>query len=95
VAENRAIGAEIGRKLRSATGPVSVMFPLRGVSAIDRAGGPFDDPAARDALLQSLREHLGNVEMLTLERHINDTEFAIAAAKRLLELMQAKARAVS
>ena len=46
-AENAAIGADIANKLSTATGPVSVLLPGRGVSAIDREGQPFDDPAAR------------------------------------------------
>ena len=48
--ENRAIGADIARKLTKAAGPVAVMLPARGVSAIDKAGQPFDDPIARNAL---------------------------------------------
>ena len=42
--ENAAIGADIARKLSAATGPVSVLLPARGVSAIDKEGQPFDDP---------------------------------------------------
>ena len=50
-AENSRLGAEIGRKVAASRGPASILFPLRGVSAIDRSGGAFDDPAARQALL--------------------------------------------
>ena len=46
-AECAAIGADIGCKLATATGPAAVFVPLGGVSAIDAAGQPFDDPAAR------------------------------------------------
>ena len=49
-ADSAAIGADIARKLAAARGPVSVLLPARGVSAIDREGQPFDDPAARRAL---------------------------------------------
>ena len=38
VEENAAIGADIARKLSQATGPVAVVLPGRGVSAIDREG---------------------------------------------------------
>jgi uncharacterized protein (UPF0261 family) len=87
-AENAAIGADIARKLSAATGPVSVLLPARGVSAIDRLGQPFDDPAARRALHAAIREGLGGADVMELDLHINDPEFADAAARRLLHLMQ-------
>ena len=42
--ENAELGDEIGRKVAAATGPAAILLPLRGVSAIDREGQPFDDP---------------------------------------------------
>ena len=79
----------MGRKLSRAVGPVAVLAPMRGVSAIDRTGQPFDDPAARRALIESLRSAAPNLEVHEMDCHINDPEFAIAAANRLLELMKA------
>src|SRR6516164_8710745 len=35
------IGRITARKLNHATGPVTVLIPLQGVSAIDQVGGPF------------------------------------------------------
>lgn len=87
--ENARIGADIGRKLTAATGPVHVIFPSGGVSAIDRPGQPFDDPAAREALLTALREQLVSVPLDVRDEHINDASFAQAAARRLLALMDA------
>jgi uncharacterized protein (UPF0261 family) len=86
--ENAAIGADIARKLSAATGPLSVILPARGVSAIDRAGQPFDDPDARRALHDAIRSGLPGIEVAELDLHINDPEFAEAAARRLIELMQ-------
>jgi uncharacterized protein (UPF0261 family) len=85
--ENARIGDEIGRKAAAARGPTVLMFPLRGVSAIDRAGQPFEDTAAREALLGALRRARGQVELQELDCHINDPEFAAAAARRLLDLL--------
>ncbi|HUG90730.1 MAG TPA: Tm-1-like ATP-binding domain-containing protein [Planctomycetaceae bacterium] len=92
VEENRALGAEIGRKAAAAKGPTSILLPLRGVSAIDCGGKPFDDPAARAALFDAVRAHHGGVELIELNRHINDAEFAEAAASRLLQLIAACAQ---
>ena len=89
--ECAAIGADIGRKLSAAHGPVCVLLPKRGVSAIDRAGGPFDDPTARQALAGALRATAPNLDVHELDLHINDPEFAEHAANRLLELMRVAA----
>jgi uncharacterized protein (UPF0261 family) len=87
VEENRLLGAEIGRKTAAARGPAAILLPRQGVSAIDRAGQPFDDPAARQALFAAVRAHAGEVEVVEFDRHINDPEFADAAAQKLVELM--------
>ena len=85
--ENRKLGEEIGRKAAAATGPTVIMIPLKGVSAIDQTGKPFDDPAARDALCEGVRATHWAVELFELDCHINDAEFAEAAARRLLKLL--------
>ncbi len=86
--ECAALGAEIGAKLSASRGPVEVLLPRRGVSAIDRTGAAFDSPAAREALFAALRSSAGGVPVVELDLHINDREFAEAAARRLLELMR-------
>ncbi|MGE0608875.1 MAG: Tm-1-like ATP-binding domain-containing protein [Pirellulales bacterium] len=90
--ENAALGAEIGRKISASRGPAAVMLPLQGVSAIDAAGQPFDDPTARSALFDGVRKNLQGVELLEIDRHINDPEFAAAAAQKLLKLMASVAK---
>lgn len=87
-AESAAIGADIARKLAAATGPVAVLLPARGVSAIDKAGQPFDDPAARQALHGAIRAGLPAETVVELDLHINDPEFADRAAHRLIEMMK-------
>jgi uncharacterized protein (UPF0261 family) len=89
-AENGQIGADIGRKVAASSGGASILFPLRGVSAIDRTGQPFDDPAARAALLAGIRSECGDAEVVELDHHINDAEFAEAAARRLIGLMRSR-----
>ncbi len=91
-AENAKLGAEIARKAAASKGPVAVMLPLRGVSAIDRQGQPFDDPQARNALFDAIRENHGPVELVEIDHHINDSAFAEAAAGKLIELLKSPER---
>jgi uncharacterized protein (UPF0261 family) len=83
------LGRRIGRKLSAANGPTALFVPLRGVSAIDVEGQPFHDPAADAALLSGLRETLDGVETRELDTDVNDPGFAVAAADRLHELIEA------
>ena len=82
------LGRIIAEKLSGARGPVALFVPLEGVSAIDIEGGPFYDRAADDALFQALRENLSpNVELHELNHNVNDPEFAVAMADRLVEYL--------
>ena len=89
--ESAALGAEIGRKVGEARGPAAILLPRRGVSAIDRAGQPFDDPEARARLFAGVREHCGAVPVTELDLHLNDPEFAEAAARALIALVRGSA----
>jgi uncharacterized protein (UPF0261 family) len=89
--ENDRLGKEIAQKASAARGPTAVMVPLRGVSAIDAPGKPFYWPEADAALFQSLRQWMTpHVRLIELDHHINDPEFADAAARTLLELIAKK-----
>lgn len=89
--ENARLGTEITRKLRAAQGPSVIMLPLEGVSALDRAGQAFDDPAARQALFDAIRNDGDKLELQELPYHINDPQFAAAAAHQLLQLLTTQA----
>lgn len=84
--ENTKLGEEIARKVAAAKGPATILLPLQGISAIDRAGQPFDDPAARQALFDSICRHRRGVEVIELNEHINHPAFAEAAARKLLAM---------
>src|SRR5687768_17263878 len=94
VAENAAIGADIASKLSQAKGPVAVVLPGRGVSAIDRDGQPFDDAAARRVLHDAIRAGLAgrDVDVEELDLHINDPEFAETVAERLIALIKSEGK---
>lgn len=86
--ENDRLGKEIAEKASASRGPTAVLLPLRGVSAIDREGQPFWWPEADAALFGSLRHWLApQVEVRELDLHINDPEFARAAARTLLRFL--------
>ncbi len=87
--ENRRLGRIIGEKLSLAPGRVEVFLPLGGVSAIDREGQPFHDPAAGAAFRDGLRATLSpDVPVREMSAHINDDAFALAMARRLDEMMR-------
>jgi len=87
--ECRELGRRIGRKLTGAKGPTALFIPLRGVSMIATEGQPFHDPEADAALLEGLRETLGeNVEVHELDTDVNDESFALAMADRLDEMIR-------
>ena len=89
--ENDKLGQEIAQKASAAKGPTAILLPLQGVSAIDRVGQPFWWPEADRALFQSIRNWIGpDVLLLELDRHINDPEFARAAAETLLAMLRKK-----
>jgi uncharacterized protein (UPF0261 family) len=88
VDENRQMGEEIGRKAAAATGPTLILLPRRGVSAIDAAGKPFEDVAAREALFAGIRSSAGDGEISECDCHINDAEFADLLANSLLSMLR-------
>ncbi|HEX4253866.1 MAG TPA: Tm-1-like ATP-binding domain-containing protein [Streptosporangiaceae bacterium] len=88
-AENTELGTRLARRLNTATGPTSLFLPLRGVSAIDRAGAPFWDEAADRALFGAIQDQLDTdkVELVEMDMDVNDDRFADAMADRLHQLI--------
>ena len=86
--------AEIGRitadKLNRASGPVTLLIPLQGVSAIDKIGGPFYSQEALNAYRRALQASLSpTIRLVELDAHINDERFALIAADLLMESLGA------
>lgn len=81
-AESREIGVWIASRLNDAQGPLRILIPEKGVSALDIDGGPFFDPEADAALFDAIDETLEPAPDRRVERlplHINDPDFAIVA----------------
>jgi uncharacterized protein (UPF0261 family) len=87
--ENDRLGKEIAQKASASRGPTAVLVPLKGVSAIDKDGQPFWWPEADKALFQSIRNWVSpDVKLMELDLHVNDPEFARAAAETLLKMLE-------
>ncbi len=89
VDECRAIGEWIGAKLDSSTGPIRLLLPEKGVSALDIKGGPFWNPEADAALFAGIERCLRPAPNRRIDRlplHINDPQFAEAAVAAFAEI---------
>jgi uncharacterized protein (UPF0261 family) len=87
--ENAAMGRWIGAKLNACKGPLRLLIPEKGVSALDIEGGPFWNPQADAALFAALADSITDpARLIRLPMHINDPAFAKAAADTFLSLMR-------
>lgn len=78
------LGRILAAKVNAYKAPVTVLLPLRGVSVISAAGGPFHDPAADQALFDAIRSNLDpQVGIEQLDCTINDPAFAAACVRHL------------
>ncbi len=85
--ENARIGRWIGHKLNACTGPVRLLIPQRGISALDIEGGPFWWPEADAALFDALHATISDpARIVSIPCHINDPAFARAAVASFVEL---------
>ncbi|MBX9457875.1 MAG: Tm-1-like ATP-binding domain-containing protein [Rhizobium sp.] len=87
--ECEALGRWIGGRLNLCEGPVRLLIPEKGVSALDIEGGAFFDPKADAALFAALEETVKQTSdrrILRLPHHINDPEFADALVAAYREI---------
>ena len=90
VEENVKLGEKLAEKLNMATEKTALFIPLGGVSMIDAPGQAYYGPEEDKALFEALRKNVNKkvVEVIEMDNNINDKEFALAAAKKLEELMK-------
>ena len=89
VEENQRIGEWIADKLNRCQGPVRFLIPERGVSAMDVAGGAFEDAEADAALFAAIEATLKQNQRRKLVRlpvHINDPEFSAALVENFRDI---------
>ena len=96
VDENRLIGEFIATKLNAMAGPVRFLIPEGGVSAINKPGQPFHDPAADRVLFTTIEQHFRagpQRKLLRVPHHINDDAFADALVAAWHDVQRAAASA--
>ena len=87
--ECRAAAEFLADRLNACTGPVRLVLPLGGVSALDAPGMPFADPEADAAIVEPLRERLRPTDdrrIVESPHHVNDPEFAALLVGQLEEI---------
>jgi uncharacterized protein (UPF0261 family) len=83
-----ALGHVMAERLNLAEAPVVIAVPTQGLSIPNVPGGPFWDPRADAAFLETLRADIReDIPVLTFERHVNDPQFGREVATLFLEMM--------
>jgi len=97
--EFATLGQLFGERLRAAKGPVSVLIPGGGMSALvgrktsDLAGhelGVWAQPDIDRVFVETLKRYLPSGAIKELPHHINDAPFADACVTEMIELMPAR-----
>ena len=83
-----ALGHLFAERLNMAEGPVVIAVPTQGLSIPNVPDGPFWNPEADAAFLETLRMELrDNIPIYTFDRHVNDPEYGRQVADVFIELM--------
>lgn len=92
VEENRQLGLIIAEKLNMAQIKTTLLLPLKGVSLLDSEGQQFYGVEEDAMLFKTLKENITNplVEIIEINSNINDEEFSITAAQKLVQLLNEK-----
>ena len=91
--EMAAVGRELARRLSHTTGHAVFMIPTAGYDSYAVKGKGFHDPAADAAFVRELTANLPPcIEVVERDTHIEVPAFAVEAAEKLLELIDAKKR---
>lgn len=84
------LGHLFAERLGMAKSPVKIAVPTQGLSIPNVPGGPFWDPEADRAFLETLRQDIrAGIPVLTYSHHVNDPEFGREVAELFVEMMGA------
>ena len=88
-AEMVALGHLFAQRLNLAKGPLRIAVPTQGLSIPNVPGGPFWNPEADAAFLETLRGGIRkDIPIFTYERHVNDLQFGVEVADLFIDLMR-------
>lgn len=83
-----ALGHLFAERLNPATGPVLIAIPTQGLSIPNVPDGPFWDPPADQAFLDTLRDEIRqDIPVMTFQRHVNDPHFGREVADLFINMM--------
>ncbi len=83
------LAGTIAEKLNRATGPVTVLIPMKGWSEADAPGGPLHEPETNRIFVNELKSLLcPSIRVIEADLHINQREFAELAVTELDRLMR-------
>lgn len=84
-----ALGHLFAGRLNQARGPLIIAVPTQGLSIPNVPDGPFWNPPADAAFLETLRGDIrADIPVLTYERHVNDPQFGREVADLFIDLMK-------
>ncbi len=84
--ETAELGRRVAERLNTATGPVTLFIPLRGISMIATEGSAFYDADADRALIDAVKDNLAErIVLCEVDTDINDEAFAVAMADALVD----------
>lgn len=83
-----ALGHLFAERLNPALGPVLIAVPTQGLSIPNVPDGPFWDPPADQAFLETLRAEIRpDIPVMTYQRHVNDPLFGREVADLFINMM--------
>lgn len=87
--ELRLVAETVAKKLNVATGPVKLLLPSCGFSALDREGNIFYDPVADKAFMESIKSSLKEtIEAKEIDANINEDEFARVVVDEFMNVLR-------
>jgi uncharacterized protein (UPF0261 family) len=83
-----ALGHLFAQRLNPSKGPVLIAVPTQGLSIPNVPEGPFWNPQADAAFLDTLRQDIReDIPIVTYQRHVNDPQFGMEVADLFIEMM--------
>lgn len=87
--EARKAAALVAERLNAAKGPVTFVFPLRGLRADTLPGQSLYDPEVDAAVIEVLKDGLKKeIKRVDVDANINSMEFSVVAAREMMELIR-------